>query len=173
LVLVRLARIPDGADHEWTIAEAQGQGEGPALRNGQPLPGLSEMTALLPADARSCTVRFKVAAGPWKTIQTWGKNAGAVGNRNGPSFIFGDSIATKKGTALAVTHDIQDQPVRVAAVDVEGNELTTEVRSGSSVKDFHQIVVEIDQPPDAIKEFWLQTRCYEEVEIPRVALRRK
>jgi RNA polymerase sigma factor (sigma-70 family) len=173
LVLVRLARIPKGADHEWSVTEARGQGEGPAMRNGKPLPGLSETTALLPADAGTCTVLFKVAAGPWKTIRTWGKNPGGVASRVGPSFIFSDAIATKKGTTLAVTHDIQDKPVRLVAVDVDGKELPAEVRSGTSVKDFWQIVVEFDQPPEQIKEFWLQTRPYEEVRIPRIALKRK
>jgi hypothetical protein len=173
LVLVRLARIPEGANHEWTIAEARGHREAPAMRNGKPLPGLSAMTALLPPDARTCTLRFKVASGSWRTIQTWGKNPGAVGNRNGPSFIFGDPIATKKGTALSVTHDIQDQPVRIAAVDAEGNLLKSDVRSGSGVKDFHQIIVEFDQPLEAIREFRLQSRSYEVVEIPRVAVRPK
>jgi RNA polymerase sigma factor (sigma-70 family) len=173
LVVVRLARIPDGADHDWSITEAQGQGEGPAMRNGKPLPGLSEMTALLPADASACTVLFKVAAGPWKTVQTWGKNPGGVGSRDGPSCIFSDAIATKKGTTLCVTHDIHDKPVRLVAVDIDGGELPAQVRSATSVKDFQQIVVEFDQPPEQIKEFWLQTRPYEEVEIPRIALKRK
>jgi hypothetical protein len=39
------------------------------MRDGKPLPGLSETAALLRADAGTATVRFKVAAGPWKTIQ--------------------------------------------------------------------------------------------------------
>ena len=147
--------------------------EGPAMRNGKPLPGLSETTALLPADAGTCTVLFKVAAGPWKTIQTWGKNPGGVGSRFGPSYIFSGAIATKKGTTLSVTHNIQDKPVRLVAVDVDGKELPAEIRSGTGVKDFQQIVVEFDQPPEQIKEFRLQTRPYEEVQIPRIALKRK
>jgi len=173
LVVVRLARIPDGADHEWSITEAKGGAEGPAMRDGKPLPGLSETTALLPADAGTCTVRFKVAAGPWNTIETWGKNPGGVGSRIGPSYIFGHAIATKKGTTLSVTHNIQDKPVRLVAVDVDRKEHPAEVRSSTGVKDFQQIVVEFDQPPEQIKEFWLQTRPYEEVEIPRIALKRK
>ncbi len=76
LVVVRLARIPDGADHEWSITEARGSAQARAMRDGKPLPGLSETTVLLPADAATGTVRFKVAAGPWTTIQTWGKNPG-------------------------------------------------------------------------------------------------
>jgi hypothetical protein len=33
-------------------------------------PGLSETTALLPADAGTCTVLFKVAAGRWNKVVT-------------------------------------------------------------------------------------------------------
>jgi hypothetical protein len=172
-VVVRLARIPDGADHEWSIVEARGGAWGRAVRDGKPLPGLNEATVLLPADAGTCTVRFKVAAGPWKTIQTWGKNPGALANRFGPCYIFSAPIATQKGTTLSVTHNIQDQPVRLVAIDADGAERPAEVRSGSGVKDFRQLVVEFDLPPGQIKEFRLQTRPYEEVEIPRIALKRK
>ncbi len=52
------------------------------MRGGKPLPGLSETTALLPADAGTCTVRFKVAAGPWNTIRTWAKNPGGIGTNS-------------------------------------------------------------------------------------------
>ena len=86
------------------------------------------------------------------------------------SYIFGDAIATKKGTTLSVTHNIQDKSVRLVAVDGDGKELPAEIRSGTGVKDFQQIVVEFDQPPEQIKEFRLQTRPYEEVEIPGIAL---
>ena len=55
-----------------------GHGQGRAMRDGKPLPGLFETTALLPADAGTCTVRFKVAAGPWNTVGKWGKNRGRL-----------------------------------------------------------------------------------------------
>jgi hypothetical protein len=173
LVLVRLARIPDGADHEWSIAEARGAAVGPAMRDGKPLPGLSETAALLQADAGTGTVRFKVAAGPWKTIVTQGKNSVAVGSAIGPSYIFSGAIATKEGAALSVIHNIQDKPVRLVAVDVDGKILPAAVRSGNGVKDFRQLVVEFDQPPEQIKEFRLQSRPYEEVRIPGIALKRR
>jgi hypothetical protein len=173
LVLVRLARIPDGADYEWGVAEAGASGDGTAMRDGRPLPGLSVMTAIVPANAETCTVRFKVAAGPWATITTQGKNSGGVASRVGPSFIFSEAIATRTGTALSVTHDIQDRPVRLIAIDRDGQELAAEPRSACSVKDFQQMVVEFGQPPERIKEFRLQTRPYEEAEIPHIALKRK
>jgi hypothetical protein len=171
-VVVRIARLPDGADHQWSISGAGSKAQGPARRRGGPVPGLSETTAFFPADAVTTTVRFKVAAGPWKTIQTWGKNAGAVGAIDA-SYIFGDAIATEKGTTISVSHDIKDKAVRLIAIDGDGKEHPPEVRSGSGVKNFRQIVVEFDRPPDQIKEFRLQTRSYEEVEIPRIALDRK
>jgi hypothetical protein len=93
------------------------------------------------------TVRFQVAAGPWKTIANSGKPPGAVGSRFGPSYHHGDAIATQKGTTLSVTHDIQDQPVRLVAVDLDGTELPAEIRSGGGAKDFRRLVIEFDQPP--------------------------
>ena len=173
LVLARLARIPDGANHEWSIAEARGDACGPATRKGKPLPGLSVMTALLPPEATQCTIRFKVAAGPWKTVQTWGKDPAAGGSRFGASYMFSGAIATQKGTIISVTHNIWDNPVRLLAFDVDGKELPGEIRSENGAGKFQQLVVEFDQPPDQIKEFQLQSRPYEEVEIPRVALKRK
>jgi hypothetical protein len=170
--VVRIARLPDGADHQWSISGAGSIAQGPARRRGRPVPGLSEATAFFPVDTAMTTVRFKVAAGPWKTIQTWGKNAGGVG-AIGASYIFGAAIATETGTTISVTHDIQDRSVRLIAIDVDGKEHPPEVRSGTGVKNFQQIVVEFDQTPDQIKEFRLQTRSYEEVEIPRIALERK
>ncbi len=173
LVLVRLARIPDGADHEWSIAEARGAAWDTATRNGKPLPGLSETTALLPADASSCTVVFKVAAGPWKTVGTWGKNPARASSRFGLTSIYSGPIATEKGTLISLTHNIRDKPVRLIAVDVDGKELPAEIRSGGGTAGFQQLVVEFDQPPNQIKEFQLQSRPFEEVQIPRVALKRK
>jgi hypothetical protein len=173
LVVVRLARIPDEADHLWSIAEAQGAAWQTVTRNGKPLPGLSEMTALFPADTSVCTVVFKVAAGPWETVQTWGKNPGAGSALFGLTYIFSGPIATKKGTTISVTHNIQDKPVRLVAVDVDGKELPAEIRSGGGAGAFQQLVVEFDRPPDQFKEFQLQTRPYEEVQIPRISLKRE
>ena len=52
-------------------------------------------------------------------------------------------------------------PVRLVAVDRDGEEHPADVRSGGGVKDFRQFVVEFDLPPEQIKEFRLQTRPYE------------
>ena len=156
------------------MVDQRGQAHpGEALRDGKPLPGLSEMTALLPADAATGTVRFKFACGPWKTIQTWGKNPASISFRDGPSYIFSGPIATNNGTTISVTHNIWDKPVQLVAVDGDGKIHPAEIRSGGGVKDFRQLVVDFDLSPEQIKEFRFQTRPYEEVEIPHIALKRK
>jgi hypothetical protein len=81
-------------------------------------------------------------------------------------------IATKKGTALAVTHNLHDVSVRPVAVDRDGAECPSEIRSSPGVKDFVQITAEFPLPPEQIKEFRVQTRPYELVEIPGVSLAR-
>ena len=77
------------------------------------------------------------------------------------SYIFGAPIATKKGTTRSVTHNLHDVAVRLVAVDGDGEERPSEVRSGSGVKDFVQITVEFPLPPEQIREFRVQTRPYE------------
>jgi RNA polymerase sigma factor (sigma-70 family) len=171
-IVVRLLRIPPGADPGWSIVEANGGAHGPARRGGKLVPGLSENTASLPAEARTCTVRFKVATGPWNTIATIGKFAGGGGARFDVGYIFGDAIATAKGTSLSVTHNIENQSIRIAAVDDDGKELAAVIRSTTDVTHFRQVTVEFDQPPNRIKEFQLQVRPYEQVEIPGIALER-
>jgi RNA polymerase sigma factor (sigma-70 family) len=172
-VVVRLAHIPDGADHQWAITEARGGAQGPTKKDGKPSADLSETIFQLRADAGTCTIRFKVAAGPWNTIVTNGKNAGAGGTSDGAGYIFSREFATDGGTTLLVTHDIRGKSVRLVAVDREGKEAPGMIRSTLAVKDFQQIEVGFDSPPEQIKEFRLQTRPYEEVEIPRIALKRE
>ena len=169
----RLARIPNGADHQWSITEAR----------GKPRAGHAKRQTLTRSerDDRPAAGRCRHLHGPFqgrgRSLEyhpDLGEESGRCWLPSiGPSYIFGDAIATKKGTTLSVTHNIQDKPVRLVAVDVDGKELPAEIRSGTGVKDFQQIVVEFDQPPEQIKEFRLQTRPYEEVEIPRIALKRK
>ena len=172
-VVVRVTNVPEGADENWWINEANGGSGGPARRAGQPVPGLEEVVTEFPTGLSTCTVLFKVAAGPWHTIQTWGKNPGALASRDGPSFIFGDVIATKTGSTLSVTHNIQDMSFQLVAVDRDGKEHPAAIRSGSGVKDFQQMVGEFDLSPDQIKEFRVQTRPFEGVEVPGIALKRK
>jgi hypothetical protein len=85
--------------------------------------------------------------------------------------IFSDPFATKAGVLLAVTYSIQDEEVRLVAVDREGKERSPLRNSGGSVRGFYQVVSEFDLTPDQVDEFRLQTRSYEHLEIKDVALK--
>jgi RNA polymerase sigma factor (sigma-70 family) len=170
-VAVRITGLPVGADHRWWIDGTHGGSKGQAKLGGKPVPGLDETITFLDRGLNTCTVRFEVAAGPWQTVQTWGTSPGGLGSRTGPSYIFGEPIATREGTALSVTHNIQDVSVRLVAVDHVGKEHPAEIRSGSGVKEFHQLVGEFNLPPEQIKEFRVQTRPFEKVEVQGVALK--
>jgi RNA polymerase sigma factor (sigma-70 family) len=173
LIIVRVSGIPQGADHQSSITDAIVVSRGPFKSNFKLETDLYEITVSHPADARTCTVRFKVATGPWNTIHTAGKYAGGGGTQLGWSYICGDAIATANGTSLSVTHNIQNQSVRLVAVDDEGTESAGSVESTIDVTDFRQIKFDFDQPPAQLKEFRLEVRPYEEVEIPGIALERE
>jgi hypothetical protein len=170
-VVVRITNLPPGAEHKWKVTEANGSSQGPAESGGKPVFGFSEVVFVVPSTLKFCTVRFEVAAGAWTTVQTWGTSEGAVGTTHG-SYIFSAPIATKQGTTLSVTHDLHDVCLRVIAVDREGAERPSEFRSTAGVKDFVQVTVEFPLPLEQIKEFRVQTRPYEVVEVPGVALGR-
>ena len=168
-VVVRVTHLPPGAEHKWSVKEANGGSEGRAEVAGKPVAGLSEVVSVFPRTSTFCTVRFEVASAAWTTVQTWGKSPGALGSVNG-SYIFGAPIATKTGTTLSVTHNLRDVSLRLVAVDRQGEEHPADFRSGAGVKEFVQITVEFPLAPEQIREFRVQTRPYEVVEIPGVAL---
>ncbi|MGO9467753.1 MAG: RNA polymerase sigma factor [Isosphaeraceae bacterium] len=168
-VVVRVTHLPPGADDKWSVKEGNGGSGGRAESGGKPVFGLSEAVTVFPRTLKFCTVRFEVASGVWTTVQTWGKSPGALGSA-AASYIFSAPIATQKGTTLSVTHNLHDVSVRLVAVDRDGKEHSSDFRSGAGVKDFVQTTVEFPLPPEQIKEFRVQTRPYEVVEIPGVAL---
>ncbi len=196
-ILVRLTGLPPGADHRWWMSQADSRPQangavvgfiefkdgprwwidktdsgsnGQVKFGGKAVPDLSK-TAFAFADRMlNCTVRFEVAAGPWQTVQTSGKDPSAVSTGTGQSTIFGEPIAIKTGTTLSLTHNIHDALLRLVAVDHDGKEHPANIRSAKGVQEFHQLVVEFKLPPERIKEFRVQTRRYEKVEIPGIAL---
>jgi hypothetical protein len=169
LVVVRLTGLPDGADQNLSITEAGGYSRGPATRDGKAVRDLTELIANFPIGTLTDTVRFQIAGGPWHTEANAGMSASAIG----AGYIFGDAIRTKNGTSLAVTHDLKGMALRVLAIDSAGKEHPGAIRSNLGVKGFQQIKVEFELPPELIKNFVLQTRPYQEVEIPGIALEAK
>ncbi len=168
-VAARVTHLPPGAEEKWSVKGANGGSGGQAKSGGKPVFGLSEEVSVFPRILKICTVRFEVASGGWTTVQTWGKSPGALGSVNA-SYIFSAPIASKMGTTLSVTHNLHDVSVRLVAVDRSGKEHPSVFRSGAGVQEFAQMTVEFPLPPEQINEFRVQTRPYEVVEIPGVAL---
>ena len=101
----------------------------------------------------------------------YGESPGGVSSKLGPSYIFGEAVAGKKGTILTVSHDLGDVAVRIVAVDRSGREQAYVGHTSTGVKDFYQLAAEFDLDPEAIREYRLQTRPYERVEIPGITLK--
>jgi RNA polymerase sigma factor (sigma-70 family) len=171
-VVVRVTGIPAGADQDLSITEAQACSRGPARRDDKDIPELTELTANFPTGTHTGTVRFQVAADPWHRELTVGKSTAAIGAATA-GYIFGDAIPSKKGTSLAVTHNVQGMALRVLAIDVNGKEHPGGIRSSLGVTGFQLIKIEFDLPPEQIRHFLLQTRPYQRVEIPGIPLERK
>jgi RNA polymerase sigma factor (sigma-70 family) len=171
-IVVRLTGIPKGADQNLSITEAQGCYRGPAKRDEKVIPDLTELNATFPPGTRTGTVRFSVAADPWHTELTVGKSSAAIGAASA-SYIFGDAIPTKQGTSLTVTHSLNGPALRVLAIDVDDKEHPGGIRSSLGVTGFQQIKIEFDLPTEQIQNFRLQTRPYQTVEIPGIALEPK
>jgi hypothetical protein len=141
------------------------------MRQGQAIPGLFETVTSFEKGVLTCTVDCQVATGPWRTLETTsGSGVSARGGAPGQNRVFSEALETAKGTALFVTHDIQDLDVRIIAVDRDGKEHEPRSAGGAGVRGFHQLGAEFSLKRDAIREFRLQTRPYERLEIPDVAL---
>ncbi len=173
LVTVRLSRIPEEADHQWSINEARGTTQRPTTREGKRVTDLYEACVALPADARTCTVRFTVTTGPWITLHTVGKDSSAGGARAGGAYIIGSAFANANGTSLSVTHNIQNHSVRLVAVDDQGQAHAGFLGGTIDVTDFRQLTFQFDQALTQIKEFRLEIRPLEQVEIPGIAVERE
>jgi len=167
----RLTWLPADDHQGWTVKEAGGTGESVAKRAGAELPGVRTLLVGLPKGRATCSVEFSSATGPWQTVGVNKGNAGGVASKFGPSYAFGEPVAARKGTVLTVSHDIKDVAVRLVAVDRGGQEREAVRRTGGGVKDFYQMTAEFDLGPGVIREYRLQTRSFERVEIPGIILR--
>ena len=81
-------------------------------------------------------------------------------------------VATERGTTLTVTHTLRDVSVRLIAVDLNDKEWQSQAQSSLSVNELSQIEVDFPLPLERIKEFHVETRSLQLVEIPGVALDR-
>jgi hypothetical protein len=171
VIAVRWTGEPVDSATGWSILPSRGSSGEKPRRAGKEIPGLRVQVVALPRGLEGCAVEFKLAAGAWKTVHTEGSGPSSAG-ANRRSYMFSEPIATRSGVIVVVTHNIEDQDVRLVAVDRQGKEhLPVGHHSSVGAGGFKQIVREFDLPPAEAEEFRLQTRSYEHLEIKDVALK--
>lgn len=172
VIAARVTGLPADADAGLGVKEAGGIADHAARKDGKEVPGVTTLLFGVPKDLATCSVQLHAATGPWKTVGTSdGQSAGAVSTRSGPSYIFGEAVTLKGRTILTVSHDIGNAAVRIVAVDRGGRERPPVAQPGAGAKDFYQVTAEFDLGSEAIREYRLQTRPYERVEVPGIALK--
>ena len=172
VIAARVTGLPADADRGWGVKEAGGSCELRGDERRQEGARCEHGPRRSPQDLEACSVELHAATGPWQTVGVSdGHSPGGVSSAFGPSYIFGEAVAGKKGAILTVSHDIGDVAVRIVAVDRAGRERPQVGQTATGVKDFYQIAAVFDLGPEAIQEYRLQTRPYERVEIPGIALK--
>ncbi|AMV40588.1 hypothetical protein [Planctomyces sp. SH-PL62] len=147
------------------------RGETVRTPQGEPSLELEAIRVIMAVEAPSLTVRFRVTTATWRTVESLDKSACSIGREKGRNFASSGAIAVKEGgTTLCLGHDVGAQEaIRLVAVDGEGKEHTPARESGFSGGDVRQIVSHFDLPPEAIQNFRVQTRPYDEIVMPDVA----
>ncbi len=171
VVAIRVTGFPAEVTHNLSVKQASASTGSMATKGGKNLPGVNTILISIPENQVKSSVVHSASTGPWKTVGTGdGKSPFSASSKPGVSYIFGEAIAGKNGAVLTISHDIRDVAVRVAAVDRSGQERGNVNHSRTGVKDFYQSTFEFDLHLDEIQRYRLQTREYEHVEIPEVAL---
>ncbi len=168
---VRVSNLPEKLlISRWDLPNASSTASGrPHDAANQPTPGLQIIAITLPEDQKTGTVRFGVAAGPWKTEIRNGTNRTAHG-RMKLSVIFGEAREEQGRVAVTVSHDQAEDALRLVAVDSDGVEHPPIRSSGSGVRDYFQRDAAFDLPIARFREFRLQSRPFQWAEFAGVVL---
>jgi beta-lactamase regulating signal transducer with metallopeptidase domain len=169
-VVARITGLPEGATLVWHPTQCESRGTAAPRKDGRPVPGLQRVVAAFPAGPDACVVHFDIGLGPWVTEQA-GDGKGLGIERDDRAFFFGQAREYRRGTALAIAHNIVDREVRVVAVDQDGKEHVPGHATWGGGKHLKMLDVEFALPPDQLREYRLQSRPVGRFEIKNVALR--
>lgn len=178
VVLVRAAGVKRDDLFRWHPTRSASYWGGRPTKGGREVPGLEYYEATFPRDTARCEVRAGVAAGPWKT-EVSNDGGGGVGQFvNGHKFSFGKARPyTGHGRAMtvfSVAHNFFGQDRRLVAIDRDGTPHPADSYSAGSDGDKRWVIDLIDGefplPPERIREYQVQFRPIEEVEIKDIAL---
>ena len=178
MILVRSSGVKKADMFRWHPTHTDSYWGGRPAKNGRSLSELDYYEAKFEPAQANCGVQVRVASGAWKT-ETSTDGGGGTGNFvNGHKFCYGKARAYqaygRSVTAIAVAHNFLGQDRRLVAVDRDGKTHTSIYSTGSDGDPrwvLDQIDAEFDVPRDRVRQFLVQFRPYEEVEIKGIALK--
>ncbi len=178
VILVRATGVNHDDLFRWHPTFSHYYWGGRPMKNGQNVEGLEYYEATYPRDRADCGVQAGVAAGMWKT-ETSNDGKGGVGEFvNGHKYAYGkarsSTVYGRPMTVFAVAHNFFGQDRRIVAVDRDGQPHVAVGYSAGSDGDKRWVIDLIDAeftlPLEQIREFQVQFRPIEQVEIRGIAL---
>ena len=168
-IVVRLRNVPSEAvGVSWQFDPPCDFATGNPSRLGSGMKDIRAVAIRVPGASRTVTVRFGVAAGPWKTVA---EGQGRGGDVLGGDAVFSPAVAKDGNSIISVAHRFADQEVRVVADGLDGQErVGTPGPNGGGGKLFQMTATFSKALPKDIRKFRLQTRPYQWVEFRNVSL---
>jgi uncharacterized protein (TIGR03067 family) len=168
-IAVRLRDLPSEAvGTSWQFDPPCDFANGNPSRLGTAVKDVRGVAFRAPATSRAVTVRFGVAAGPWKTVA---ESQGRGGDVVGGDAVFSPAAEKDGDTTVSVAHRFGDQDVRLVATGFDGQERVGGPSQYGGGGKLHQMTVTFPKLSSKdVKTFRLQTRPYEWVEFRNVSI---
>jgi len=117
----------------WAWAGGTGVDE-----EGRPVKDVTAAAVSLPDGSTTCTYRFGVAAGEWKTLaETAGRNYGSEGKQK-LGFAYTPAFQKDDDVMITISHNVVDKDLRIIAVDKQGKMLANGGANGGGSMGFVQ-----------------------------------
>ena len=178
VILLRTSGVQRDDLFRWLPTPTTSYWGGRPRKGGKNAPELDYYEATVPDLRSGCGIRARLADGPWKT-EVSNDGRGGVGMFvNGHKYAFGKArpytAYGRSMTVFAVAHNFFGQDRRIVAVARDGESFPAMHYSAGSDGDPKWVIDIIDGefplPPDQIKEFQVQFRPIEIIEIKGIAL---
>ncbi|MBI2823648.1 MAG: hypothetical protein HYX69_03030 [Planctomycetia bacterium] len=171
-VAIRWIKRPPEVTVRREIVSAGSNWSGEPLdATGQRLTDIETAAHAFRAGEKTCTVRFTVAPGPWKTVsETDGLHSFSVGYEK-YTFAYAPAYEQDGELRITLSSNVVDEDLRVVAIDGEGHATPAAGWSQGGGRGFLQTTAHFPKLKVAdVKEFQVQVRPREIVEVRDVSL---
>jgi len=167
-----IRKSPDDITTSWSVIGGGSTAGGKALDvDGKQVEPIEALAVAFPANKKTCLVRFIVASGVWDTLaETDGQSVESQGKRQ-LGFAFAPAYEHEGATKITIAHNVGDRDVRIVAVDRDGKSIPSSPASSAGAQGFIQMTASFPglRLKD-VKEFRVQSRVFQVVEIQNVSL---